>query len=69
MKTIWVCLACGKTSEDRYGNINTTPGWDVSCFINSVQAKEDHLVWEDDRVKKIKDGGIVENEGQKTYQS
>jgi hypothetical protein len=60
MKTTWVCLACGKVSEDRYGKINTTPGWDESCFLNSVLAKEDHLVLKEGRVVKIEDGGIIE---------
>ena len=61
MKTIWVCLSCGKTSEDRYGNVNTTPGWDESCFLNSVKAKKDHLVFEGGYVIQIKDGGIIED--------
>jgi hypothetical protein len=60
MKTIWVCMACGKVSKDRYGKEGTTPGWDESCFINSVLVKEDHLVWKDDRVNDIKEGGIIQ---------
>jgi hypothetical protein len=57
--TVWVCLACGKFSEDRYGDPGS--GWDVSCYINSVQAKKDHLVWgKKGQLIRIKDGGIVE---------
>ena len=67
MNTIWVCLACGKVSEDRYGNKGTTHGWDESCFMNSVQVKEDYLAWNEtkDRVKEIREGGIVEDDREK----
>lgn len=32
--SIWVCTACGKTSNDKYGDPGS--GWDVSCMMNSV---------------------------------
>jgi len=64
MNTIWVCLACGKVSKDRFGKEKISRGWDESCFLNSAKVEEDHLVWNDtkDRVIEIKDGGYVENE-------
>jgi len=65
MKTIWVCLACGKTSEDRYRGTDLSSGWDEACFINSVKVKKDHLVLKEDRVVKIKDGGIIEDKKKK----
>jgi hypothetical protein len=63
-ETIWVCLACGKTSEDRYGNKNTSHGWDESCILNSVQVKKSHLIYNSDRsrVVGIKDPRRVTNE-------
>lgn len=27
---VWVCLACGKMSKDRYGEYPVHRGWDVS---------------------------------------
>lgn len=54
---IWVCLACGKTSEDRYGKKNTSHGWDESCILNAVQVKKSHLIYNPagSRVVAIKD--------------
>ena len=35
--TIWVCGACGKVAEDRYGIDRAhSPGWDESCMLNAV---------------------------------
>lgn len=31
---LWVCGACGKRSQSRYGF--DTPGWDESCMLNAV---------------------------------
>lgn len=68
MTTVWVCLACGKVSKDRYGKEGTSQGWDESCFLNSAQVKEDHIVWgtgeEAGKVVEIKEGGIIEDEMQ-----
>lgn len=34
---IWVCAACGKTAQDRYGlNGIHSRGWDESCMLNAV---------------------------------
>lgn len=45
-KTIWVCSACGKRSNDKYGIDYIDKGWDVSCFLNSFLCYEDTLVIE-----------------------
>lgn len=67
-ETIWVCLVCGKTSEDRYGKKNTSYGWDESCFLNSIQVKKSHLIYNLDEslVIKIKEGGIIEDAVEKS---
>lgn len=53
---IWVCLACGKTSKNKYGDEFSQSGWDASCFLNSVLCDEDKLVFgKDGRVKRIKE--------------
>lgn len=42
--TIYVCGACGKTSEDEFGMVGEhSRGWDESCMMNSVlcHVKED----------------------------
>ena len=50
----WVCTACGKTSKDRYGDIETTRGWDASCFVNSHLVDDTLIIrGEDSRVKEI----------------
>lgn len=57
--TVWVCLACGKTSPDRAGG----SGWDISCFISAVLCRKDKLVFDDDgRVVKVDHGGVVEDD-------
>ena len=42
---IWVCVACGKTSEDKYGTVNTSYGWDISCCLNAQEFDKDDLVY------------------------
>jgi len=46
---VYVCLACGKRSHDKYGynTINTCKGWDESCFLNCIHVSEDRLVLDD----------------------
>lgn len=53
-KKIWVCLACGKRSNDQMGENPVDMGWDVSCMLNAYEAFEDQLVIENNRVKEIK---------------
>lgn len=34
---IWICNACGKAAEDRWGIIGAhSPGYDESCMMNAV---------------------------------
>lgn len=60
---IWVCLACGKTSQDHYGTMGRSHGWDESCMMNSIEIEIDRLVFypNSKRVKEIKD--IVQAQG------
>jgi|KBSMisStaDraftv2_1062788.scaffolds.fasta_scaffold27979_8 hypothetical protein len=42
---IWVCAACGKTAEDRYGIEGVhSPGWDESCMLKAVLCKRHGIV-------------------------
>jgi len=53
---LWVCHACGKTAKDRYGETEDAhPLWDESCLLNSGLYSRDRLVFEGDRVIKIKE--------------
>ena len=50
--SIWVCMACGKTSKSRYGfdadNKNVAMmGWDESCMLNSRLIPEEKIVERD----------------------
>lgn len=45
--SVWVCLACGKRSNDQYGTLALTPGWDESCALNCELYREDRLVLND----------------------
>ncbi len=58
-KTIWVCQACGKRSNDRYGENMIDRGWDVSCVMSSVEVYKDKVVVKNSRVTEILDGGLV----------
>jgi hypothetical protein len=54
-KEVWVCLACGKRSNDRYGYDPISRGWDESCMLNSSRFKVDRLVLNSNgRVTEIK---------------
>lgn len=33
---IYVCSACGKTSEDKYGDKAHSYGWDEFCMMHAV---------------------------------
>lgn len=52
---IWVCSACGKTSEhDSYGiDGKHDHGWDESCALNAVLCRND------DTLKRGPDGRVV----------
>ena len=54
-KKIYVCFACGKTSDDKYGTL-ATHGWDVSCYMNSELVDKDDIVFDDNgRASWVKD--------------
>lgn len=59
-KTIWVCMACGKRSNDLYGRKPIDRGWDESCCLNAVEALESHIVLAGGRVAAIKEGGVAQ---------
>jgi hypothetical protein len=50
---VFVCMACGKMSRDKYGDQQISRGWDVSCMLNSALFDETELVIENNRVTKI----------------
>lgn len=57
---IFVCSACGKRSKDLYGNQSLSHYWDVSCVLNAVLCKEDHLTIDDHGiVTNVADGGVI----------
>lgn len=58
-ETVFVCMACGKRSKDRYGNSPIDRGWDESCMLNSVECYTDKLVIANDRVISVEEEGIV----------
>lgn len=50
---IWVCGACGKSSQDRYGiEGEKSAGWDESCMMNAVLCDEATLIRVNGRVTK-----------------
>jgi hypothetical protein len=42
---VFVCLACGKTSKDQYGDEKISSGWDESCMMNSREFAISRLVY------------------------
>jgi len=52
---IWVCVCCGKTSSDLYGEAeDTSKGWDASCVMNASLFDKKDLVYDSGRVVEIK---------------
>lgn len=41
--TLWVCMACGKTSRDLYGEQAINKGWDESCVLNAALCNIDKM--------------------------
>jgi len=53
-KKIWVCLACGKRSNDKFGDNPIDKGWDAACVINSQEYYEDECILDENgRVKEM----------------
>lgn len=50
---VFVCLACGKMSNDRYGNEPVSPGWDESCMLNSIELPKKNLIISQNRVIRV----------------
>lgn len=50
---VFVCYACGKMSNDKYGERSINPGWDVSCVMNCGLEDRRRLVIKKGRVVKI----------------
>jgi hypothetical protein len=51
---VYVCIACGKRSRDKYGDQASDYGWDESCMLHAHLARECDLVFDDSgRVKRI----------------
>ena len=40
---VFVCTACGKMSQDKYGDQAITPGWDESCMLHAVLCHSDSI--------------------------
>lgn len=47
---VFVCMACGKRSRDRYGEQKIDHMWDESCMLNCTLLDESDLVIRDGRV-------------------
>ena len=45
---VYVCSACGKTSDDKYGDGKHSYGWDESCMMHAVLCHEQKVdgVWQ-----------------------
>jgi hypothetical protein len=41
---VFVCLACGKRSRDKYGDDPIDAGWDESCMLHAEELAESRLV-------------------------
>jgi hypothetical protein len=42
---VFVCMACGKRSHDKYGEQAISYGFDVACVLHAVLCREDSLVF------------------------
>ncbi len=58
MSKVYVCLACGKMSNDKAGYDTISWGWDISCMMNSEEFNKEDLVIDErtGRVTKINNG-------------
>jgi hypothetical protein len=48
IRSVWVCGACGKRSNDRNGDGPIDRGWDVSCMLKAIERDPDSLKFGDD---------------------
>lgn len=61
-ETVYVCLACGKRSLDRYGRQAIDRSWDESCMLNAALCYVDALTFEAGRVVHVGAGGVISEE-------
>lgn len=52
---VFVCMACGKQSRDKYGFDPISRGWDESCMLNSQELPLDKLDITDGRVTNVRE--------------
>ena len=52
---VYVCMACGKQSNDKYGFKAISYGWDESCMMNAVLHPRSKCIIENGRVVKMND--------------
>lgn len=57
---VWVCIACGKRSRDRFGMQAISVGWDASCMSKAILCLESSLAFEDGRVSKAQAVGRID---------
>ena len=50
----WVCMACGKTSENREGGDTASPGWDESCMLNSRLYPLARLIYDETKPGRVR---------------
>jgi len=43
---VFVCGACGKLSNDRYGTKKISRGWDESCMMHAVLVHKASMVFD-----------------------
>lgn len=53
-KSIFVCWACGKWSEDKYGDKEHSKGWDAACVMNSSLVDVTRLVFSEDKQRVVR---------------
>ena len=58
---VFVCMACGKRSQDLFGEQKIDKCWDESCMLNAVMVDVSKL--------RIANGRVVEIETDKVWSS
>jgi hypothetical protein len=53
---VFVCLACGKRSQDTHGEQKISQDWDESCMLNCQKFPVDRLVIKNGLVMEVKEG-------------
>lgn len=59
LTSVYVCTACGKISSDNINGI--TPGWDISCTMNSIRCYKEYLTFENGRVVDIPKKAVIKD--------